>query len=201
MEEFDLRAIWQQSQEASESLPSVEAAAAKQHGRSVNLIERIKRTARREHWSFLVAAGIGVVVLVFLQRYGWALGLSGFAALMIWKYEAEMRLFNRIQPESDTLQYLRAVRDLLEQFMRNYRIGFLIFIPLAAIGGALGGQYWATGTISLAFWLQPAMLLYLVISIVAAVIFSRFWLKLWVNTFYGKKLKEMKIIIDELEAL
>jgi hypothetical protein len=85
--------------------------------------------------------------------------------------------------------------------MQYYRIGILIFIPLIALGGALLGQYWATGTTDPAFWLQPVMGFYLAGSIVVAILFSRLWLKFWVQTFYGKKLQEMKIIIEDLEAL
>lgn len=201
MEEFDLKAIWQTSKETAEALPSVAQSAEAQRDRSFNLIERIKRTARREHRSFLIAAGIGLVALLAWQHYWWALGLAVFAALMIWKYEVEMRLFNQIRAEQNMLEYLRAVSRLLEKFMDNYRKGFLIFIPLVAIGGGLLGQYWAVGAIDWSFWFRPVMLAYLAVSIGIAILFSRLWLKFWVNTFYGKKLQEMKIIIDELEAL
>lgn len=85
--------------------------------------------------------------------------------------------------------------------MHIYRIGILHFIPIVALGGGLLGQYWVSGSIDLNFWLQPAIWAYFAVSIVVAILFSRLWLKLWVHTFYGKKLQEMNIIIDELEAL
>jgi hypothetical protein len=199
--EFDLREIWQRSEENEAALPGIVPAAEEQAGRSINLVERIRRTARREHYSFLVAAGIGLLLLLGFQQYIWAGALAVFAALMIWKYEVEMRMFRRIKPEQNTLEYLRAIRDLLDKFMENYRKGFLIFMPLVAIGGALLGQYWALGTIDRTFWQQPVMLVYLALGIGLAILFSRLWLKFWVNTLYGKKLKEMKIIIEELEVL
>ena len=98
MEEFDLKAIWQNSEDHPVALPSVVASAEKRRGDSLNLVERIKKTARQEHRSFLVAASLGSVLLVVFQHFWWALGLMVFAGLMIWKYETEMRLFNRIKP-------------------------------------------------------------------------------------------------------
>lgn len=201
MEEFDLKVIWQASKEGEDDLPSVAQSAEDQQRRSINLVERIKRTARREHWSFLVAAGIGILILLVRQNNFWALGLAIFAALMIWKYAVEMRLFNQIKAENNTLEYLRSVSRLLEKFMDNYRKGFLVFMPVVAIGGGLLGQYWAIGTIDWAFWFRPVMLGYLAVCIGVAILFSRLWLKFWVNTFYGKKLQEMKILIEELEAI
>ncbi|PHN04832.1 hypothetical protein [Flavilitoribacter nigricans] len=201
MEKFDLQAIWQQSATEEPELPSFVAAKELVGDRSLNLVERIKRTARREHRTFLIAAAIGCLLLLAFQHFLWAGGLVIFTGLMIWKYEVEMGMINRIKPEHSTLEYLRAVSSLLERFMQNYRYGILIFIPLVAIGGALLGQYRVIGRIDWTFWLRPVMIGYLAAAIAVAILFSRWWLKTWVNTFYGKKLREMRIVIDELEAI
>ena len=109
-----------------------------------------------------------------------------------------MHLFNRIRPEENTLDYLKAVSRLLRQFMRNYRIGILIFIPLVVLGSIFFGQWWVSGDLRTDLWQQPAIWLLLVLGIVAGILFSRWWLRFWVHTFYGSKLQEIEEIIRDL---
>ena len=81
MDEFDLKAIWQGSEQDEEALPSVTLTAQQHNDQSLNLVEQIKSTARMEHRLFLIIAAIGIIVLVIFQLYYWALGLFFFAAL------------------------------------------------------------------------------------------------------------------------
>lgn len=198
MEEFDLRSIWQQEQPGNEEIPSVTETALQYRSQSLNLVERIKGTARREHRTFLIASGLGIIALLLTGHYYWALGLLVFAGLNVWKYEAEMRLFNQIRPEENTLTYLQAVSRVLRRFMHNYRIGILIAVPIMVIGGMLWGQWWVAGTLRPDLWLQPVTWGLLIVGIIAGILFSRWWVKFWVHTFYGQKLQELESLIEDL---
>lgn len=199
MEEFDLKAIWQQTG-SEEDLPSVARTAQAYRRQSLNLVERIKTTAQKEHRVYLIAAAVGLILLTVFGYYFWTLGLLVFSALIIWKYEIEMRLFNQIKPEDNTLNYLRSVSRLLQRFMRNYRIGILIFVPVVAVGSALYGQWLATGTWDWEIWTRPLIWFFLIGSVLTGILFSNWWLKFWVKTFYGRKLKAMEEMIRELSG-
>lgn len=200
MEEFDLRSIWQQEQRGENELPSVAETARQHHRQSLNLVERIKATAQREHRTFLIASGLGLAALLFTGHYYWALGLIVFAGLNVWKYEAEMRLFNQIRPEENTLTYLQAVSRVLRRFMHNYRIGILIAVPIMVVGGMLWGQWWVSGSLRPELWLQPLTWTLLIVGIVAGILFSRWWVQFWVHTFYGQKLQELENLIVDLSG-
>lgn len=198
MKDLDLQEIWRGNPDEMTNVPSLEEAAQQKARQSVNLVERIRQTARSEHRIFLILAAVSTVLLLIFGWYYPALAMVVFTILIIWKYRVEMRLFNRIQPENSTLEYLQAVRDLLERFMRNYRIGILILVPLASISGILVGHLLAIGRIDWSILQRPSIWVSLVVSIGLGILFSRLWLNFWVNTLYGRKLKEMQGMIDEL---
>jgi hypothetical protein len=200
MEEHELRAIWQQGLNRDEALPSVSETAGQYRRQSLNLVERIKYTARREHRIFLIIATLGVIIFLFTEHPYWAVGLLVFSGLNIWKYEAEMRLFNKIRPEEDTLTYLQNVSDLLRKFMRNYRIGILIVVPILVVGGMFWGQWWVSGSLRPDLWQRLSTWIFLVVGIVAGILFSHWWVQYWVGTFYGRKLEEMEKLIQDLKS-
>lgn len=194
-----MEALWQAHKSGPSPAESVYRSAAQYAGKSRNLIERIRKTAVGEHRLFLIVIGITLPVLILFGLFAWAIGLTCFTAVMIWKFRTEIGMLDRIVFQADTLAYLRAVRDLIYQFMRIYRIGIMFLTPLWVIGGTLisfhlrGMEILPLLTTGL-FWGIVGL------SIVLTVGALRLWLYLWTQSLYGKKLTELDQLIDDLQA-
>lgn len=199
MHKPDIETIWKSAGVADEKLPGVAETAEAYRNQSKNLVDRIVRTAMKEHYTFL---GVAALVVIFALVSGYfyvAGGVALFAGLMIWKYWAEMRMVNRIQVQSDTKYYLESVRNLLQWFMKVYRIGFSILMPVSAVLG-MAISYQVQGKSLFEDLSGSTVLLVVVIASALGILFSFIWLKVWVHTLYGRKMQEMDRLIEGLGA-
>ncbi|MFA0962719.1 hypothetical protein AB9P05_13030 [Roseivirga sp. BDSF3-8] len=199
MDNLSIETIWKSNSRSAVSLPGVAETAEAYRNRSGNVVDRIMRTARREHRLFLAVAAIGIAVALGTTYYLTAAGIALFTGLIIWKYVAEMRMMKRIRIQGSTCDYLMRVRRLLQWFMKVYRIGFGLLTPVSVLGGIALGAYKSGASLSTTFT-DPVVLGVAGLAAVGGILVSRLWLRLWVQTFYGKKLQEMDRLIAELRA-
>ena len=197
MDNLDIDNIWNAGQ-AKTSIPqrSVEETAKKYRGKSIQLVERIRQTAQGEHRIFLTLAALGSIYLVKEQFYYYLLGLIIFTILIIWKYTAEMAMLKKINFQHDTFKYLSAVKGLLNKFMRIYQTGILFLLPGITLGAALIVQGQQGKSIMLMLTDMVFWLIFLITAVVA-ILAAQLFLKLWVHTLYGRKLKEMDEMLAE----
>ncbi|MEO1052157.1 MAG: hypothetical protein AAFX87_16110 [Bacteroidota bacterium] len=199
MKSMNIEEIWNDGfLNEPKGLSALEWPVKKLNRKSKQLIERIMQTARNEHRIFLIASAIALPLLFILGYIGSGMAYALFVGLMIWKYEVEMKMMKSIKFQESTVVYLKDVRRLLNKFMRNYRIGASILMPVTiALGIIISDQmkghdllYTLSQTI---FWVLLAF------GGIASAVVSIAWIKLWVNTFYGKKIKELDQMISDLE--
>lgn len=198
MENINIEDIWSNGYKTEPEIESMDWPVKNPKRKSKQLVDRIKQTARREQVAFLVVVGIAIPVLLILGYYKVLLGVVLFTVLITWKYLIEIKLVDGVQLQEDTLAYLKGVRDLIKKFMSIYKNGILILTPLAMMSALLiSNSLRGVGVIETMseaiFWGVVTF------SSVLSIVLSRLWLKLWVNTFYGKKLKELDQMIVDLE--
>ncbi|MGB3183910.1 MAG: hypothetical protein WBB45_21130 [Cyclobacteriaceae bacterium] len=199
MHKPDIETIWKSAGTAEEKIPGVAETAVAYRNRSKNLVDRIIRTAMKEHYTFLVVAALVIIFALVSGYYYVAGGVALFAGLMVWKYRAEMRIVNRIQVQEDTRSYLENVRDLMRWFMKVYRIGFSILMPVSGVLG-MAISYHLQGKSLFEELTGSTVLLVVVIASALGILFSFIWLRVWVHTLYGRKMQEMDRLIEGLAA-
>lgn len=200
MKDINIENIWSAGFEFDVNNENIKLPEPNNKRRSKQLIDRITQTAKNEHVSFLIIAAVAVVGLLFFGYYLETAGLVAFTLLMIWKYEAEMKLFNTVQLGDDTLIYLTGVKNILQKFMKNYRIGIVILMPLVTMAAILISQG-IKGVPLFETISEPIFWVALTFGSLLSILVSRLWVQLWVNTFYGRKLKELDQMIEDLEQV
>lgn len=197
MNKTGIEDIWKSTGSMGEEIPGVAETADVYRNRSKNLVDRIVQTALKEHYAFLIVAGLVIFYTLVSGFFYVAGGVAVFTGLIIWKYEAEMRMLKRIHIQSDTRHYLEGVRNLLKWFMKVYRIGFSILMPVSGVLG-MAISYHLQGRSLFEDVTDTTVLITIVIASAFGIFFSFAWLKIWVHTLYGRKMKELDRIIDEL---
>lgn len=200
MDSLNIEDIWKSGHRHESSMKSVEETAKGFNGKSVQLVDKIRNTGRNEHYIFLILMGVVIVYLLWVQNYFTLAGIAIFTSLIIWKYEVEMGMLKKIKIQNDTLKYLTLLKQLLDRYMRNYKIGILIGVPILILGRMIIGQYILEKDLSLMLTDKIFWIVFL-FSCLLSFCFSRLFLYLWVKTLYGRKFKEMNDMIKDLQAL
>lgn len=198
MDNLDIDNIWSSGHKKSTTPPtSVEETAKNHRGKSLQLVEKIRKTARGEHRIFLALATLGGIYLMREQFYYYLLGLVIYTVLIIWKYSVEMKMIQKIKFQDNTFSYLSAIRALLNKFMKIYQTGILFLLPSVVFVSALILESQQGNSIiqmlsDSDFWIM------FVVASVLSIFVSKLFVKAWIHTFYGKKLREMEDMISLL---
>ncbi|MDN5200333.1 hypothetical protein QQ008_03150 [Fulvivirgaceae bacterium BMA10] len=199
MDNMDIENIWEAGHQSGRNIETVEATAKKYNKKSLQLVERIYRTGRKEHRIFLIVVGVAMPVLLLTKAFIIASSLLIFTGLIIWKYEVEMGILRKIKFQDNTLNYLISVKRLLNRFMLNYKIGIMVGVPLLMLGGMIIAQN-ILGKAITPMLMDPVFWFIFLFACFLSIGLSRLWLHFWVHTLYGKKFKELQSMIEDLET-
>ena len=198
MKNINIEDIWSEGLKTEPIIESIEWPVKNPNRKSRQLVDRIRQTGKREHVIFLVLVAVSIPILLVTGHFKVLAGILLFALAMIWKYNVEMGMLNSIQLQDDTLVYLKGVQQLIKKFMTIYKNVILFLTPVAMmlaiiIFNSTKGVGLIETISESAFWIVVTF------SSILSIILSRLWLKLWVYTFYGKKLKELDQMIIDLQ--
>ena len=200
MDNKDIEKMWKEGFQHQKVDISQEQINKIMKAKSINLVGKIKSTAKIDHYSALVFIPL-IVGFTFYFGYYWIgviLGLA-IAALFI-QNSIMLRKLDKIEFKDSTLHYLAEFRAFIK-FMKRYYTrliifgGWIIMIPSFLFGFQLAGPPLEDVLSSVSsFLLIVVVLVLLVLSALSGVGIYRLVSKL----MYGKKLKKIDEMIAEL---
>ena len=152
-------------------------------------------------WAGIITA-FYVAVLVFVNIWQVHVALITLCLFNIWIAVDSWKLYKKMD------QDISATNSLKEELQKNYsgfqrwwriqeRLGLFVY-PIGAAGGFIVGGVWGSGKSVEGFLYNPKMLLILGITILILVPLCHYGAKWMFNNAYGKHLKKLKLLIDEL---
>jgi len=142
------------------------------------------------------------VLLYFIHIWQVQLALAVAILFNIWIGVDTWKLYRNIQVNVSTTNSLKdELQKNYSGFQKSWRIqeraGLFVY-PIAATGGFILGGVDGSGKSAEAFLYNPKMLLVLGVTLLILVPICYFGARWMFNVAYGKHLKKLKILIDEL---
>lgn len=202
MDNADIEKMWKEGFRHQKVEMSQEQINKIMKARSINLVGKIKGTAKADHYSGLIIFP-AIVAATFYFGYFWLGIVEGLALGALFVQNSIMlRKLDKIELKDSTLHYLVEFRNFI-RFMKKYYTrlfifgGWIIMIPSFLLGFQLAGSPPEEVLSSVSpFFTVVIVLLGLVLSALIGVGVYRLISKL----MYGKKLQKIDEIIAQLSA-
>ncbi|NLR90229.1 hypothetical protein [Flammeovirga agarivorans] len=209
MEEFDLKDIWNKGHQTTPVLDEVKLAAQKQRKKSISLVDTILQKSKLE-WVIVgvIYTAIGVPLIIngrILIVILGVLPMLYFFVLSLKNYK-KVRAFDT----QNTLEYLKKVDSFIDRSLQIYAKQLKVLIPYSLLFGmyiALQNIIEEEGVSFSEFYFeyggQEQIIGVLIFFIIIFIPFWRFATKSthkFIDKFYGKELKGIKSMIEELQS-
>lgn len=166
---------------------------------SSSLINRIIKTIKTEHILNIVALPIFLIIFIYNKMLIEAVACLLIFVPFIVYYQKLIKVLKIDAISLSTHDYLVNSYDKLKRFIRHYKI---VGSSITIVGFLFGIRY-GTGweetyheiitTIGYKFWVK-------IIVLIVGLVFSIFLFHKIIQILYGKKMKALKLLIDDLEA-
>lgn len=199
---MDLENIWQQAGSKDDMLNRILQQKNFDHLHSKLPLKKLKKNLLSGiAWAILITAGY-LVLFYFIHIWQVYVALSIVIAFNIWIIILTWRLYKTIQdtitPSNSLKQELQKNYDGFQKWWAiQARLGLYVY-PVAATGGFMLGGVVGSGKTVEAFLYRPSILIILAITI-AIITPLCYYLSKWMFKYaYGRHLKKLKELIDEL---
>ena len=199
---MDLENIWQQAGSKDDMLNRILQQKNFDHLHSKLPLKKLKKNLLSGiAWAILITAGY-LVLFYFIHIWQVYVALSIVIAFNIWIIILTWRLYKTIQdtitPSNSLKQELQKNYDGFQKWWAiQARLGLYVY-PVAATGGFMLGGVVGSGKTVEAFLYRPSILITLAITI-AIITPLCYYLSKWMFKYaYGRHLKKLKELIDEL---
>ena len=199
---MDLENIWQQAGSKDDMLNRILQQKNFDHLHSKLPLKKLKKNlVSGIAWAILITAGY-LVLFYFIHIWQVYVALSIVIAFNIWIIILTWRLYKTIQdtitPSNSLKQELQKNYDGFQKWWAiQARLGLYVY-PVAATGGFMLGGVVGSGKTVEAFLYRPSILIILAITI-AIITPLCYYLSKWMFKYaYGRHLKKLKELIDEL---
>ncbi|WP_281613690.1 hypothetical protein [Flammeovirga sp. SubArs3] len=209
MEEFDLKDIWNKGHQTTPVLDEVKLAAQKQRKKSISLVDTILHKSKLE-WVIVgvlyTAIGIPLIIngRILIVILG-VLPMLYFFVLSLKNYK-KVRAFDT----QNTLEYLKKVDSFIDRSLQIYAKQLKVLIPYSLLFGmyiALQNIIEEEGVSFSEFYFEHGGQIQIIgVLIFFIIIFVPFWrfatksTHKFIDKFYGKELKGIKSMIEELQS-
>lgn len=143
-----------------------------------------------------------VILFFFINLWQVYIALCVMTFFNIWLMIDTWKLYKRtnenITPSNSLKQELQKNYDGFQSWWKLQQKTGLFVYPIAAAGGFILGGFWGSGKSVEAFLYNPKMLIILGITILVMVPICYYGARWMFNYAYGKHLKKLKKLIDEL---
>ena len=209
MDDKELKALWQSDLTSTKQVDENELAQILKR-RSDGVLEKLQKIVRIEHYSNIIAAIFLVSSLLYFKVWLIASIVCIVMFIVIFYYK---NLYNKVLNISYTenvLEHLQNIHSTLNDFKKRYIFGLIIIVPLSYYFGLEYGYFInsddssQTGTINNynsnpeSFFKPDNELYFILINLITLIVcvviiyFIFHWL-------YGKKIKQIKNMIDTLK--
>ena len=199
---MDLENIWQQAGSKDDMLNRILQQKNFDHLHSKLPLKKLKKNLLSGiAWAILITAGY-LVLFYFIHIWQVYVALSIVIAFNIWIIILTWRLYKTTQdtitPSNSLKQELQKNYDGFQKWWAiQARLGLYVY-PVAATGGFMLGGVVGSGKTVEAFLYRPSILIILAITI-AIITPLCYYLSKWMFKYaYGRHLKKLKELIDEL---
>ena len=199
---MDLENIWQQAGSKDDMLNRILQQKNFDHLHSKLPLKKLKKNLLSGiAWAILITAGY-LVLFYFIHIWQVYVALSIVIAFNIWIIILTWRLYKTMQdtitPSNSLKQELQKNYDGFQKWWAiQARLGLYVY-PVAATGGFMLGGVVGSGKTVEAFLYRPSILIILAITI-AIITPLCYYLSKWMFKYaYGRHLKKLKELIDEL---
>ena len=199
---MDLENIWQQAGNKDDMLNRILQQKNFDHLHSKLPLKKLKKNLLTGiAWAILITAGY-LVLFYFIHIWQVYLALSIVIAFNVWIIIITWRLYKTIQdtitPSNSLKQELQKNYDGFQKWWAiQARLGLYVY-PVAATGGFMLGGVVGSGKTVEAFLYRPSILIILVITVAIITPVCYYLAKLMFKYAYGRHLKKLKELIDEL---
>ena len=199
---MDLENIWQQAGNKDDMLNRILQQKNFDHLHSKLPLKKLKKNLLTGiAWAILITAGY-LVLFYFIHIWQVYVALSIVIAFNIWIIILTWRLYKTIQdtitPSNSLKQELQKNYDGFQKWWAiQARLGLYVY-PVAATGGFMLGGVVGSGKTVEAFLYRPSILIILVITVAIITPVCYYLAKLMFKYAYGRHLKKLKELIDEL---
>ncbi len=154
-------------------------------------------------WAVLITF-LYIILFFFINLWQVYIALFVMTFFNIWIMIDTWKLYK------NTNENITPSNSLKEELQKNYtgfqnwrklqqKAGLFVY-PIAAAGGFILGGFWGSGKSVDAFLYNPRMITILLITVLVLVPICYFAEKWMFNYAYGKHLKKLKMLIDELSV-
>ena len=195
--ENDLKNIWHKKQ-ANIELPKEKIDNITKI-RSTNIIDKISKTIKMEHWINIVSYPIITTACIYYDGYLEALFVSLIFIPFLFYYHNLLNKLKKVDIQSNVIEYLKSCQSIFQKFVSHYkRIGVLLTIISFFVGLNLTG-----GFLEMLHEIKMKDIRDQVLTIsflLMGILFSIALVLIIVRLLYGKKLKALNTMIEELET-
>ncbi|WP_044207505.1 hypothetical protein [Flammeovirga sp. OC4] len=211
-EEFDLiKGVWEEGHQTSPDLKSVKETAKKHKKESMNLINKIVNKTKLE-WVITWAVILCVALYYGITSNNWLVVALGVLPVAVYFLDYMVKLKKvRSFDSLDTLNYLKNVKAyILKSYQQQIKMLIYGLLPYSMLFGyffgiSLGLESEGDDISRLFVWDTLTQLVSVFSIIALSIIFLLFRkftppaMNYWINKFYGKDLKGIDEMIEDLE--
>jgi|GEM_PF-3254639 len=203
MDDQELKSLWQTDLIKQEK-PDIDKLF---HSKSIGVLGKLQKTAKWEHYVNIIVSVLFVTFLLFQEKWWHSFGFAVFLTGIIVYYKKLYDKITNITYTENVLEYLTDIYHTLKDFKKRYLIGIIVIFPISyalgfELGYDLGHEINSVEEVnqeknnldSTYDWFM-----FILINAVTIVI-SAFFIHLIFQFFYGKHIKKIKGMIENLES-
>lgn len=198
MDDQELKSLWQTDIPKKEQ-PNIEKLI---EGKSIGILEKLQKTVKWEHYLNIVISILFVGLLIYEQRWWYALGLGVFLIGVIVYYKQLYDKVTHITYTENVVEYLTDTYNTLKDFKKRYIIGLIVIFPIAYILGFELGYDWGVESYNKEQLTEKLdnyeeVVFFIIVNLITIVI-SAVVIHFVFQFLYGKHIKKIKAMIDGL---
>jgi len=167
--------------------------------RSTNIIEKIKKTIKTEHWINIISYPVITVVCLFYGKYWEAALISMVFIPFLIYYRNLLNKLKKVDIQSNVTDYLKSCYEIIHKFVNHYKtIGASTTVIAFFVGLNLTGDFFEIVDKIKGFDLKGQITSILVF--ILGLVFSIALVIVIIKLLYDKKLKALHTMIEELET-